>query len=156
MFLWPRPRNWWTKFSRPRHRLRKPRGSWNGKSPRATSPAKGGWPYFFEEKEMSNMSSCPYCGHKITRAEYEKIVTKVEAVVKARVTNELSAARRSLEAEWKKVKALKQSTRQEARDWAESQIDKKTGALRQEVGRLKRLRAAARENGVMVGRREVQ
>lgn len=105
---------------------------------------------------MSKASTCPYCGHKISRVEYQRVISKVEAVVKSRVNDELSAARKALDAERKKVKLVKQSVRRDARAWADSQVERQTDHLRQEVERLKRLRAAAREDGVVTGRREVQ
>ncbi len=101
---------------------------------------------------MSEYKKCPYCGHKISGAEYKKVVQKVEAEVGRQVSDE----RERLHDERLKLKELQRSARAEAREWAESEITEKTQGLRDQIARLKEARQQARDEGVETGREQTQ
>lgn len=103
---------------------------------------------------MLKSERCPYCGNKVTRAEYEKVRAKVERELRARLDQEVGAERKKLREELKALRRERKDARREARAWAEEKVRKATSSLRAEVKRLREAKDAAREEGFQAGRRE--
>jgi len=103
---------------------------------------------------MLKNERCPYCGHKVSHAEYEKVRAKVERELRSRLDKELAVERKKVQQERDALRRDRQATRAEARSWAKDQVKQATASLRAQVDRLRDAQDATHEEGVEVGKRE--
>src|SRR5579872_1497199 len=103
---------------------------------------------------MHKNERCPYCGHRISHADYEKVRAKVEKELRVRLDQEVATERKSLQRDRDALRRERAAARGEARAWTKGQVKHTTSVLRAQVERLRKAQDAAHEEGVEVGKRE--